>query len=394
MRSPLLLLSLLYVVHTRRYLMFGVNPNEGFNLRCDVYIRAVSLVKRLQDDWVLVLTPWPRMHHWRSRVSQDHVPWSRFFDIASLNKYLPVIEFSQYMKETGGADIDMIYFLQHYEEQWDFQGGWKAKHEIEKCRGHIPYTITPTKVVQLGYMGLFGSEVSAKRLQCITVQGMSVEIKEIVAGSDHKSVYVDRFERLLHTDFRSERFWQIRRSMVYSLDLQREALIYIGDNMWRHNPNITDLNYYDKMIWGPPQYIAAHIRRGDFAANSPDLVPSLKGAAAKITALQSELGLQTVFIATDATQEEKEELSSLISPRPLFYTPSPTIQSKGDGAVAIIEQLIAGHATYFIGTCESTFSYRIHESRMIKVIYLPDSTYNCFCNENNPKCKQPVRWHL
>ena len=51
-----------------------------------------------------------------------------------MNKYLPVIEFSQYMKETGGADIDMIYFLQHYEEQWDFQGGWKAKHEIEKCR--------------------------------------------------------------------------------------------------------------------------------------------------------------------------------------------------------------------------------------------------------------------
>ena len=36
-----------------------------------------------------------------------------------------------------------------------------------------------------------------------------------------------------------------------------------------------------------------------------------------------------------------------------------------DGGIAIIDQLIASHAKYFIGSYESTFSFRIQEEREI-----------------------------
>lgn len=39
-----------------RYLLYDINPGEGFNLRRDVYMRIASLVKNLRKhgDWTLV----------------------------------------------------------------------------------------------------------------------------------------------------------------------------------------------------------------------------------------------------------------------------------------------------------------------------------------------------
>ena len=54
-------------------------------------------------------------------------------------------------------------------------------------------------------------------------------------------------------------------------------------------------------IGGP--YLAAHIRRQDFArAHSAD-VPSLKNTALQLAKRLSALNLQTVYIATDAPME-------------------------------------------------------------------------------------------
>ena len=86
-----------------RYLLYSVNFGEGFNLRRDVHLRAATLVKKLREteDWVLVLPPWPRLHHWKSKLKQNNVPWERFFDLPSLNEYVPSIEFNEYLKREG-----------------------------------------------------------------------------------------------------------------------------------------------------------------------------------------------------------------------------------------------------------------------------------------------------
>lgn len=74
---------------------------EGFNLRRDVYMRVANLVKSLNDDepWVLVLPPWGRLYHWQSRhIDQIKIPWSLFFDLDSLRRFIPVIEFDEFLK--------------------------------------------------------------------------------------------------------------------------------------------------------------------------------------------------------------------------------------------------------------------------------------------------------
>lgn len=89
----------------KRYILYDVNPPEGFNLRRDVYIRVAVFLKRLIErdkefQWQLVLPPWGNLYHWRSRNigSQKHLSWGIFFDIASLQKYIPVMEMYKFMK--------------------------------------------------------------------------------------------------------------------------------------------------------------------------------------------------------------------------------------------------------------------------------------------------------
>lgn len=83
-----------------RYLLYDVNPPEGFNLRRDVYIRMASLLKTLlkTEEWVLVLPPWGRLYHWQSPdIPQVRIPWADFFDLPSLNRNIPVMEYEQFI---------------------------------------------------------------------------------------------------------------------------------------------------------------------------------------------------------------------------------------------------------------------------------------------------------
>lgn len=91
-----------------RYLLYDVNPPEGFNLRRDVYIRVASLLKTLlkTEEWVLVLPPWGRLYHWQSPdIHQVRIPWSEFFDLPSLNKNIPVIEYEQFIAGEAGIRL-------------------------------------------------------------------------------------------------------------------------------------------------------------------------------------------------------------------------------------------------------------------------------------------------
>lgn len=92
-----------------RYLLYSVNPGEGFNLRRDVYMRAATLVKELRktEDWVLVLPPWSNLYHWKTKYLQESLKWEKFFDVPSLSEYVPVIEFDDYLSREGRS-IDEV----------------------------------------------------------------------------------------------------------------------------------------------------------------------------------------------------------------------------------------------------------------------------------------------
>ncbi len=92
-----------------RYILYDVNVGEGFNLRRDVYMRIANTVRQLRqqtdvddhNNFILVLPPWGDLYHWHvahpDRL-QNRIQWSTFFDVSSLNRFVPVIEFEQYIK--------------------------------------------------------------------------------------------------------------------------------------------------------------------------------------------------------------------------------------------------------------------------------------------------------
>ena len=77
-------------------------------------MRAATLVSELRktEDWVLVLPPWPHLHHWKTNYLQTNLMWEKFFDLPSLNEYIPVIEFEEYLKKEGRT-IDEVGAVIH-----------------------------------------------------------------------------------------------------------------------------------------------------------------------------------------------------------------------------------------------------------------------------------------
>lgn len=129
----------------------------------------------------------------------------------------------------------------------------------------------------------------------------------------------------------------------------------------------------------------------------------MKYAAKQIRKLLRKFNLKRLFIASDTTNAEFNELKTYLKGFNVFrYEPneSELIKYK-DGGVAIIDQIICSHAFYFIGTYESTFTFRIQEEREILGFY-PNTTFNRLCSESydpsttadeaNFKCEESSKW--
>ena len=70
-----------------------------------------------------------------------------------------------------------------------------------------------------------------------------------------------------------------------------------------------------------------------------------------------------------------------------------------DGGVAIIDQWIAAHSRHFVGTGDSTFSFRIREDRQL-MGFSRESTFNSLCGDKPGEegdiinCEQPTYWPM
>ena len=81
-----------------------MNPGEGFNLRRDVSMRMMVMVRQLNEErpgskYVLVLPPWGRLYHWQSRQlgEQVKIAWGQFFDKDSIDRFVPVMELEEFI---------------------------------------------------------------------------------------------------------------------------------------------------------------------------------------------------------------------------------------------------------------------------------------------------------
>ncbi|XP_013395968.2 GDP-fucose protein O-fucosyltransferase 2 isoform X2 [Lingula anatina] len=385
-----------------RFLLYDVNPGEGFNLRRDVYIRVANLVKFLNEDepWTLVLPPWGRLYHWKSNIDQIKVPWGTFFDLESLGRHVPVMEYKDFIKMSGGAVIEEVYYLQRYKEGWK-DGKWEERMDIRDCLDQNYYH----KDEEGAWRGWFWGyeETKAKKLQCLSVQAQASSMKPfLMHNTTARSVMFPMAQTIIHGqwDRWSPWFWNARRSMRFSKQLRD-----IADKFREQELDSTDekdrtvlLEDWTKMrrkhgdaLGGP--YLSIHLRRRDYLYAHKEEVPSLLYAAEQIKSGLEKHKLKTVFVATDAPKEEFEELKGYLQGyKVVKYTPTKEVlESFKDGGIAIIDQWICAHARVFIGSYVSTFSFRIQEEREI-LGFSQDVTYRRFCPDGQLTCEQPSKW--
>ncbi|CAM4888912.1 unnamed protein product [Rotaria socialis] len=402
------------------YVLYDVNHGEGFNLRRDVYIRMANLIHTLREhkstdsNWVLVLPPWGPLYHWFSHnLPRTQLEWSHFFDIKSLSRFIPVIEFEDFLQlftssssssSTSQITIPYVYTLQHFSEGWGEH--FEEKLEIRKCNEEPMYEKRNDNYYYGWFFG-YNDRVRARQFQCLSAQGfvtvlVDFLIQNITWLDDRnkkqfvKSIMFDRAETLLHVDYGGYNYWRARRSMRYA-----KQLVDLGNRFRADYLNSTDLidrtvliddwtkmkRHHSQAMGGP--YIGIHLRRRDYIKARPGYVPSLEHAARQVCHHLNRLNLSLTFIATDADENEIDtlrqhahQLCEISSNQIYTYRPNEKILEKIlDGGKAIVDQWICAHARYFIGSYESTFSFRIQEDREI-LGFEQDSTFNRLCGDH------------
>ncbi|KAL9877591.1 O-fucosyltransferase 2 [Glossina fuscipes fuscipes] len=404
------------------YLLYDVNPPEGFNLRRDVYIRLAVFVRNNQKEnerfrnLRLVLPPWRRLYHWKSHhLQQDHLPWSDFFDIESLRRFVAVLDFPEFIREISLYELESKPFvtihkllqLQHFKDMFEsgvFTDKWEFTPE---CQGNekllqgsylkeLPLFLRPLHVRCVHYQG--GANLLGSVLQTVLDEWADVD-------ETPKVIAILNAEIVLHDRWADRQFWQARRSMRFSYKLNEIVNQFrlqhfnstdITDNvqrppMWEYEHS----SHNDQSIGGP--YLGVHLRRADFLYGRESTTPTLKSAALQIKYYLQQLNLNTVFLATDATAFEIKNLKSYLSRTHVLRFTVDSIAQKAsikDGGIAIIDQLVCSYARFFVGTYESTFTYRIYEEREI-LGFLRHTTFNTFCKKSTMEdCLKNSMWPI
>lgn len=383
------------------YILYSVNPMEGFNLRRDVYLRMAIFIKQLRTfkeyrNTHLVLPTFFHLYHWRSQFRQSNIFWNHFFDLPSLKLYTSVLdmwEFFDIIKNDFNSEqveIGEVYKLQHFESMFE-NGVFLDKFEEAACTRH--------EYDNYHYMENYYN-ITEKTITCINFQGSTFKLKDIL--DEYKDKYYKKknnmprivlfahAETALHDFFGDEEYWRARRSMRFNKNLQAIGNAYRLDFLGStdeedkvQRPILwTDEKPYRDAIGG--DYLCVHMRRADFLYGREAQIPTLRSVANQIKRSLAELGLHRVYLSSDCSGSEFHDMRAFLRGVNLykFKPPWEYHQQIGDGAVAIIDQIICSYAKKFIGTFESTFTYRIYEER--EILGFPQSmTFNTLCKRDD-----------
>lgn len=226
------------------YFLYDVNPGEGFNLRRDVYVRMANLVQKLRErslpisNWSLVLPPWGPLYHWFSpNLQRTQISWSSFFDISSLSRFVPVIEFEEFLRLSPSSSvvtIPYVYTLQHFSEGWGEH--FEEKLQVRTCNEQTMYEKGNDGYYHGWFFG-YEDRVRAREFQCLSAQGFVTVLTDFLLKNltwpmenDVKSVMFERAETLLHVDYAGLNYWNARRSMRYAKRLINLGEIGISDH--------------------------------------------------------------------------------------------------------------------------------------------------------------------
>ncbi|CAH8457745.1 unnamed protein product [Heterobilharzia americana] len=364
------------------------------------------------------------------------VSWSMYFDLNSLSVFVPVMDLIEYQRNvlnsmplnklSNTLTIDLA--LQLVRETFDKVKQYShTDRRVDYCPSEIRELYASNNSLSNRPMELFeGSSFTSKSgilpmtasaYDCITGDLEPVHLAPFLIRLIENyekpimTLYLGSAQSIIHGRWSewSQEYWTVRRSMTVASHLRdigdnyRAAYLQSFDTVDRTVLPLMIENFGSGSGWlrsqwplspalGGP-YIAVHWRRGDFVTTSDtDSVTSTTRSSNNFVAAEQILNalrifnqnedrhIDTIYLATDANQEEVENLKNLLYPfQVLNFEPSESQWiSYGPGGIAIIDQWICAHARYFIGTSLSTFTFRIVEERSI-IGFLANTTFNNLC---------------
>lgn len=184
------------------FLLYDVNPVEGFNLRRDVYIRMAVFIKSLRQrknyqNAFLVLPPFYQLYHWnvvttnRYRSNEinheDIVFWNHFFDLDSMKHYTAVIDMWEYfeiMRDCFGVKanlrLDYVFRLKHFESMFSSRK-FEEKFEAQA-------TCDRDSVLNRGQFISLYRNFSLGDVQCIEFQGSASLLHNLLQQNQKRCV--------------------------------------------------------------------------------------------------------------------------------------------------------------------------------------------------------------
>lgn len=305
------------ISETKVFVLYDINPGEGFNLRRDVYIRLAVFMKFLRqqsgyEKSYLVLPPFRRLYHWKStELQQSRIYWNHFFDLASLQTYTPVLDIWEYFDQINSLNddhhinLDYVLTLHQYENMFE-NGKFIDRFEVIN-----------TQQVS-GGNNIFGYENITSKAHCKVMYQGSVKLLHKLLDQlkpkfyqSHFSVMINHAEIVLHDVWGNREYWKARRSMRFS-----KVLVAIADEYRMKRFNSTNqsdgvqrpVNWLDEKshrtaIGG--DYLCAHIRRSDFVLGREKTTPTLRSVVNQIKVRLKEYNLNKIFISSDCSRSGK-----------------------------------------------------------------------------------------
>ena len=144
-------------------------------------------------------------------------------------------------------------------------------------------------------------------------------------------------------------------------------------------------------------YLCIHLRRGDFVTTRSNRIPDLDCAIQQIRfGATNVLDVRNIYIATDAIDAEYEYVKRKLEGQGkhnvynyMRDADKNVLSNWSPGQIAMIDQWICVNSELFIGSMDSTFTFRIQEERQ-KYHYPPSKTFNALC----PRCDQRIMLKL
>jgi peptide-O-fucosyltransferase len=363
---------------------------EDFNFRKKCIYRALSLVNALAQatptkTWTLVLPPFVDLKN-----GGDTKPVHLFFSMSVLrNAFKNVIEMDDYNNFVVNRRVDSAIFIRR---ETNKRAGYMGTID---CPSHDTNDIVSEAFGAFKYDEENGHEVSVGKdqysvqsLECRALGGLFIPGQPLVdmllkAVDGKMSVLLGGFDKIRMGMDNSEidSFWKRRSYVWYSMEILEAAGDFISKMpVQMHGEQ------------GTKTFVAAHLRRNDFAKAHTDTYCTVSEIATALADALGTSGLSTLFIASDATETELANIVSQVQNK--YQQTVCAVPSVGDACpplkvfsynpeaygfgkkpkkmnamqLALVEQAIAAQAARFIGTHHSTFSMEIHFERHVKSI--------------------------